>query len=193
MSKYTLKTLKEISLDSINRVYMSESGIMAIDFDKFKEDYAKENKLNQEFIKSVDAIKNLEKKDKIVFIEFKNKTTSERETDKIRLKYISSLLLYSDNENKNINDIKSKAEFVLVYDEGQNKGKCEKEFGMNHTKEENQTNESCSRNEIAKILSTKANESFVFFGFNKAKGYLYKNVYTFTKEEFDKYAEKELK
>lgn len=167
------ETLKELSKDDntkdINE-YMVELENLAVDFDEVKRIYANSYKTTEEMLNSVDAIMNL--KNHIFFIEFKNgKISSNTLQNNIKKKIYSSLLIFCDITNKNLNYIRENASFILVY---------------NKDKNEN----SNSKKKIANYVYQKANENFTLFGLEKYKNLFFKNVYTYSENEFEDFIKK---
>lgn len=87
------KSLKELSKDTANSEYMTESSLDAIDFDTVKESYTRKLKLSRANAFSVDAI--LCKNNKIIFIEFKNGFMEKSTIQNVHNKIRDSLLLFN--------------------------------------------------------------------------------------------------
>lgn len=175
-------TLKETSYDKRNRIYMCESDLKVVDFDKLKDEYIKGLKLS-DAPSSCDSLY-LELKDRIVFIEFKN---GKVEKYNIRKKIYDSILIFSDIEGYGISETRKKVDFILVYNYENNK---------NNRDYIGDSKKNIQESESFKIFGDKvsgyAKEPIIRFGINDFKNYLVKNIYTYTKEEFEKYFIKKL-
>lgn len=166
-------TLKEVSYDDANDEYMVELEIDVIDFDKVKELYCSSLKLS-ESPKSCDALLIDEKNS--VFIEFKN---GEVDTYDIRKKIYESLLIFSDITGCTIGETRKKLDYILVYnEESNNKNRGHRDFIKNNIPS------SPSLDFIASSISRFANKKIVKFRVNDFQTFLFRNVNTYTKEEF---------
>lgn len=171
-----MQTLKEISIDNDNDQNMTESQLMAVNFDSVKERYVKEEQFFDgvdikenaiKGVKSVDAI--LKTKDgRLVFVEFKNGCIKRIKGD-IKNKVKDSLLIIGDILNITIGATRKSMDFILVYDESKN------------------PEVQSSRVKIARGISKKAGSEYVFFGMEDLKSIYFRKVYTLTKEEFNNY------
>lgn len=181
---YNTSTLKQTSKDDNNEEYMTESTIKVINFDSVGGDkYSKNNRLNIQ-LKTNDVLF-LHNNKKYTFIEFKNGKLLDK-TNKIdikklkdiELKILNSLFVLGDIEEKSLSSLKEITDYVLVYNE-----------------EKNTPNERNSISEIGNyfinqgdISSEKTKtekEEIICFGLEKFKGYCFKNVHTYSKEEFE--------
>lgn len=98
--KNSIDTLKNISYDTINSQYMTNSQKTAIDFDKVKDDYSTQNVINKP--KSNDALY-ITKNNIHYFIEFKNRHYRKIDKFDIILKIYDSLFILSDIKYQNGN------------------------------------------------------------------------------------------
>lgn len=181
---YNTSTLKQTSKDDNNEEYMTESTIKVINFDSVGGDkYSKNNRLNIQ-LKTNDVLF-LHNNKKYTFIEFKNGKLLDK-TNKIdikklkdiELKILNSLFVLGDIEEKSLSSLKEITDYVLVYNE-----------------EKNTPNERNSISEIGNyfinqgdISSEKTKtekEEIICFGLEKFKRYCFKNVHTYSKEEFE--------
>ena len=182
---YNTSTLKQTSKDDNNQEYMTESTIRVINFDSIGGDkYSKNNKLNIQ-LKTNDALF-LHNDKKYTFIEFKNGKLVDK-TNKIdikklkdiELKILNSLFVLGDIEEKSLNTLKEITNYILVYNE-----------------EKNSPNEKNSISEIGNYFinqgsslsvgeNTFGKDEIICFGLEKFKGYCFKNVHTYSKEEFE--------
>jgi hypothetical protein len=181
---YNTSTLKQTSKDDNNQEYMTESTIRVINFDSIGGDkYSKNNKLNIQ-LKTNDALF-LHNDKKYTFIEFKNGKLVDK-TNKIdikklkdiELKILNSLFVLGDIEEKSLSSLKEITDYILVYNE-----------------EKNTPNERNSISEIGNYFINQGNissektkterEEIICFGLEKFKDYCFKNVHTYSKEEFE--------
>ena len=90
--------------------------------------------------------------------------------DKVMKKYCADV---------GISFTREEMDYILVYNEEKNPPDNTEDRDKNHI------NDSESRCDIARILSEKGGKEFIRFGLNKFKGYCFKDVHTYTKNEFD--------
>ena len=181
---YNTSTLKQTSKDDNNEEYMTESTIKVINFDSVGGDkYSKNNRLNIQ-LKTNDVLF-LHNNKKYTFIEFKNGKLLDK-TNKIdikklkdiELKILNSLFILGDIEEKSLSSLKEITDYVLVYNE-----------------EKNTPNERNSISEIGNYFINQGDissekiktekEEIICFGLEKFKGYCFKNIHTYSKEEFE--------
>lgn len=175
------KSLKELSIDDSdpeNIQYMTDSEIKAIDFDKVKDFYESNLELIGGVASSVDAISHTQ--DSIVFIEFKN-GNMKNEKAKVKVKIRDSLLIFGDITDKTISYTREKVEFVLVYNEDKNP------LPNQYTRD---IPFSPSRMFISKQIAQLGKTEFVLFDLEKFKKLYFKDVHTYSQEEFKEYAMK---
>ena len=184
LKSYNTSILKQTSKDDNNEEYMTESTIRVINFDSIGGDkYSKNNKLNIQ-LKTNDVLF-LHNDKKYTFIEFKNGKLVDK-TNKIdikklkdiELKILNSLFVLGDIEEKSLSSLKEITDYILVYNE-----------------EKNTPNERNSISEIGNYFINQGNissektkterEEIICFGLEKFKGYCFKNVHTYSKEEFE--------
>lgn len=184
LKSYNTSTLKQTSKDDNNEEYMTESTIRVINFDSIGGDkYSKNNKLNIQ-LKTNDVLF-LHNDKKYTFIEFKNGKLVDK-TNKINikklkdieLKILNSLFVLGDIEEKSLSSLKEITDYILVYNE-----------------EKNTPNERNSISEIGNYFINQGNissektkterEEIICFGLEKFKDYCFKNVHTYSKEEFE--------
>ena len=184
LKSYNTSTLKQTSKDDKNEEYMTESTIRVINFDSIGGDkYSKNNELNIQ-LKTNDVLF-LHNDKKYTFIEFKNGKLLDK-TNKIdikklkdiELKILNSLFVLGDIEEKSLSSLKEITDYILVYNE-----------------EKNTPNERNSISEIGNYFINQGNissektkterEEIICFGLEKFKDYCFKNVHTYSKEEFE--------
>lgn len=172
----SLKVLSLDDSDPIDVKYMTESDIMAVDFDKVKRKYTNQLGLSEESAASADAL--LPSDHGAVFVEFKNGKVNNRNVkDKIR----DSILILCDILNKTISYTREHIDFIVVYNQQKNP--------LPNQMKKQKIQESVSREEIGKFFSQKANQEFILFDLEKYKGMYFRDVHTYSKQEFEKYLE----
>lgn len=171
-------TLKRASKDENGgRVeYMTESQVGVINFDKVKEAYAKEKGLKNH-PKSNDALY-IQQGDNDTFIEFKNGYMEKRKGPELKEKIYDSLLILTDIIGENISYTREHLNYILVYN------------GVKNSDNENinpktKVQESQAREQISKSIFDRSKGRRIDFGLDKFKGYCFKEVATYTKEEFE--------
>ena len=189
--KKNYKTLKEISYDKTNKQYMTDSNILAYDFDEVKNEYVKMKLANiKEKPKSNDALY-FSKNGKWIFIEFKNKSIDDTINFQINRKIHDSLFImfdlmynYSGNAFKScISFTRENMDYILVYKTyDSNKPTRLTQKGLERQKIE--LKDSDSRDVLKRTIARRGGENIIFFGLDQFKDYLFRNVYTYTKEEF---------
>lgn len=173
-NEYTT-TLKEISFDRQNNEYMTESELEVINFDCVKEMFSKnlDNQTDRTLCSNdgLFCIDNLE-----YMIEFKNGRIKNDTIHKLFWKNFDSILIYLHYKSDSIEKIKDSLNYILVYNEDKN---------YNHKGTDTEISSSNSRTEIGNTLAKKSGDTFIKFGLGYFKNYIFKNVYTVTKAEFE--------
>jgi len=179
-------SLKEISKDDSDKsnvIYMTNSEIEAVAFDKVKTIYTNKLGLSEECAASFDAfafLKNLE-----IFIEFKN-GNMKNEKRKVKDKVRDSLLIFCDIIDCNISYIRENIDFILVYNEEKNKMSEQEKRQIG----KKQSSEKPSIVKIGEHFAQKAKEDYIRFDLERFKTLYFRKVYTFTENEFDEYLDK---
>ena len=182
---YNTSTLKQTSKDDNNEEYMTESQIKVINFDSVGGDkYTRNNNLSIQ-LKTNDVLF-LHNDRRYTFIEFKNGKLLDKSNridikklKDIELKILNSMFVLGDIEKKSLNTLKEITNYILVYNE-----------------EKNSPNEKNSISEIGNyfvnqgsnlsiVENTFEKDEIICFGLEKFKGYCFKNVHTYSKEEFE--------
>ena len=182
---YNTSTLKQTSKDDNNEEYMTESQIKVINFDSVGGDkYTRNNNLSIQ-LKTNDVLF-LHNDERYTFIEFKNGKLLDKSNridikklKDIELKILNSMFVLGDIEGKSLNTLKEITNYILVYNE-----------------EKNSPNEKNSISEIGNyfvnqgsnlsiVENTFEKDEIICFGLEKFKGYCFKNVHTYSKEEFE--------
>lgn len=182
---YNTSTLKQTSKDDNNEEYMTESQIKVINFDSVGGDkYTRNNNLSIQ-LKTNDVLF-LHNDRRYTFIEFKNGKLLDKSNridikklKDIELKILNSMFVLGDIEEKSLNTLKEITNYILVYNE-----------------EKNSPNEKNSISEIGNyfvnqgsslsiVENTFEKDEIICFGLEKFKGYCFKNVHTYSKEEFE--------
>ena len=196
-------TLKDASYDSSHKEYMTECDIKVLNFDRIKGHYINKylSGINPD-LKSNDVL--CFSKEGLVFIEFKNGCIDAVENNKIILKIYDSLFIFFEvcselGFSKQIvqNSItysRKNIEYILVYNKDRynvQKGKL-KDTPQTMKGVERQLEKAGEKIEREKLQHSISRDSIlkrygkiILFGLDRYKGYLFKNVYTLTKEEFN--------
>ncbi len=173
-------TLQELSKDDRGAVdvqYMTNSLFQAVDFDMVKRNYANGLGLSEEVAASVDGLAHTT--DSIVFLEFKNGKVSNRN---VKGKIRDSLLIFCDITKKDISYTRSSADFVLVYNETANP--------LPNQISRSSVQDSPSRTAIAKRITQMGNQELVLFDLERYRNLYFREVHTYTKQEFENYLDK---
>ena len=177
--KNHIATLKETSLDDGGSVaaYMTDSQIEVVDFDKVKDDYAGNLHLPIR-PQSNDAL-HIALGSNDTFIEFKNGSLRYEEKRKeVRRKVYDSVLMLTDIIGENISYTRKHLNYILVYNETKNPD--DENIDVKTAVQESQ-----AREEISKSVFRLAQERKILFGLERFKGYCFKEVATYSKEEFE--------
>lgn len=181
-------TIKETSTNNNGEVFI-DSGIEVINFDEVK------NNINKK-LKSNDALF-ITQNNTWTFIEFKSGLIrNDVEQDCIVKIYDTILLTINIAFEKEIDYIannpmqffRNNCNYYLVYG-NQNEPYNEKYMTDETKKYLNAVGyfqQNKSKNMIAKHIANKAKEHYILFGLHKFRGYLFKEVYTLSKDEFKK-------
>ena len=173
-NKMTLKELSKDDSDNENIEYVTDSMLVATNFDLVKRLYTNSLGLSEEVVSSADAL--VETNDSIALIEFKNGTVVNRE---IKDKARDSLLILCDIIEKEISYTRKYLDFVLVYNESKNPLPNQYTKGV--------VRDSSSRLNISKYFLQKGKEEIVLYDLNRYKGIYFREIHTYTQEEFEEY------
>ena len=176
LKKYNTSTLKQTSKDDNNKEYMTEcESIKVIDFDSFGTKYfgKKMKKLNIK-LKTNDVLF-LKENGKYTFIEFKNVNFQIDRNNKINIeklkeleeKILGSIFILLDVTKMNFNEIIENIDYILVYNKEKNSSFAD--IG----------------NLIYNQTKNNKEDRVINFGLEKFKNYCFKNVHTYSKEEFE--------
>lgn len=161
--KEHITTLKKTSKDNNHKnniEYMTNSKLPVINFDKVAKAYAREHNLKI-LLTSNDAVF-LDENSNAIFIEFKNGNISKEELDNVKQKLYESVLMLLDILDEKISYSRDNIRYILVYNGVKN-----------------------SRVSIGTHIAQKAGNHFIEFGLSRFKGLCLKDIYTYTKEEFE--------
>lgn len=170
--KNNISNLHDVSKDtSVNpTVFMTSSTKPCFSFDDIKSDFAVKNNISQQ-PRSADALFINDKKDYVAFIEFKNGTLNPKEVFEIHEKMYCCSVILSNIIKKPTDFIKENIDFYIVY---------------NGQKNSAGITPSPSRDIIAKSISGLAHRKIVEFNVGKFERFLFRKVYTYTEEEFER-------
>lgn len=118
-----LDQMKVLSLDTDNDLPLSDSEMLAVNFDKFtKTAYCPSiDSSYGEFAQSVDATSFSEDLKTMYLIEFKNGTLKSKEKREITLKAYSTIIALHDlSDDYNMDFFRNNAVFILVYNDDNN-------------------------------------------------------------------------
>ncbi|MGM9544389.1 MAG: hypothetical protein ACI3T9_05345 [Romboutsia timonensis] len=169
-----METLEEISKDSSDKQniqYMTHSTLRAVNFDRVKREYANNLGLSEEVIPSVDAFAVLN--DRCVMIEFKNGDMHNEKN--LKQKVSNSLLVLCDILKCTISDTRKSWKLILVYNETKNRLP-------------NQIRKSSVK--IASHICEMGNTEIILFDMEKFKSIYFKEVHTYTEQQFEEYLSK---
>ena len=184
LKKYNNSSLKDTSKDK--KEYMTNSEkIKVINFDNLsKKGYSKMLRLKgQSFpFKTNDALYLDVENNKFIFIEFKNgsfsvneKNFKEKELPQLELKIIGSMYILQEITGKSFKELREITDYILAYNKEKNPHIFSAVDMGNYI-----VNLGTLNNK--KIRNLKEGISF---GLEKFKGYCFKNVHTYSKEEFE--------
>ena len=185
LKMYNTSTLEQTSEDDNNGEHMTKSQLKVINFDSVGgKKYTKNNNLSIQ-LKTNDVLF-LHNDERYTFIEFKNgkllnksNRIDIKKLKDIELKILNSMFVLGDIEGKSLNTLKEITNYILVYNE-----------------EKNSPNEKNSISEIGNYFvnqgsslsvgeNTLDKDEIICFGLEKFKDYCFKNVHTYSKEEFE--------
>ena len=185
LKMYNTSTLEQTSEDDNNGEHMTKSQLKVINFDSVGgKKYTKNNNLSIQ-LKTNDVLF-LHNDERYTFIEFKNgkllnksNRIDIKKLKDIELKILNSMFVLGDIEGKSLNTLKEITNYILVYNE-----------------DKNLPNEKNSISEIGNYFvnqgsslsvgeNTLDKDEIICFGLEKFKGYCFKNVHTYSKEEFE--------
>jgi hypothetical protein len=175
-----VSTLKETSKDNHDGTvyYMTDSLLPTINFDQVKDEYIRSLQLCEN-PKSIDALF-ITTKGQPIFIEFKNGFMDKRKCFDVKRKVYDSILIFADITKRSINYTRKNMDYILVYNEEKN---CECDIDNPSTV----VQESTAKYLIGKRLMALGGSNYIRFGLERFKTYLFRNVYTYTQNEFAKY------
>lgn len=170
--KDNLRTLKQISIDNHdkeNPSFMTDSEFVCIDFDSVKDDYRDMHGMIVN-PKSIDAL--IFGKENNTMIEFKNGIVDKRLIQSIIEKMLNSVIMYVDITGESVESVRENMDFILVYNYEKNPFNIKK-YKQNYY-----------RDMFVRSLSRKAKERYTQFGLFKYEGYIFREIYTYSKKDF---------
>lgn len=177
--KENKKSLKEISVDTSKDsgcVYMTESQLQVIDFDKVKTVFTNERGHSEEDACSLDAL--YQHDEQFIFMEFKNGKVN---NSNVRWKVYDSLMILGSIINFTINQLRSKGVLIVVYNQERNP------LRDNGSKGNSTTDSPPSLVSIAKGIKNLAGEELIRFNLERFKDLYFDEVHTYTQPEFEAY------
>lgn len=109
-----MDTLHNLSRDTSHNEYMTDSQLLAVNFDEVKRIYCNRHGMSEEKASSADAL--LQKGEAAYLIEFKNGDARKKKNE-IKEKSNESVMIYCDLTEREISDTRRYLEFILVYNE----------------------------------------------------------------------------
>lgn len=170
-------TLMETSRDDSGVAeikYMTSSDRDAVNFDLVKRSYANALGLSEESAASVDAL--VQFADYIAFIEFKNGKVNNR---KVKDKARDTLLIFFGITGETIAYSRENIDLIVVYNPEKNP--------LPRHLQKGRLQETPSRIKIAKHFAARAGGSIILFDLEKYKKLYFRDVRTYSKEEFESY------
>ena len=155
-------TLKKTSKDDNNK-YMTNSNLQVIDFDCLKDKYTGKIEFKGLGVKSNDALFIQDRN--YVFIEFKNGETKNIKEFELHKKIYDSVFIFCDIFDKTLKDTRKELDYILV---------------ANFSNKER--NDKILLNNLLKSINI---EERLIMGLRNFKGYCFRNVHTYSKEEFE--------
>lgn len=165
-----------VSLDSENHESMIHSNKEVVDFDKVKELYVDERKL-ENAPKSIDGLFK-EADDKYVFVEFKNGVIRSDTRKELREKAFHSIVMLSDICGQPCCWIRKHVSYVLVFNPDKNKEAVER------SKKQAGVSDSFSFDQITSTVNSYAGNNYPMFDLNLLQKFAFEKVYSLSPDEF---------
>jgi hypothetical protein len=162
------KTSEDVNMAGTNR-YMTGCQERVVNFDNFKSDFVKTLKLSETPL-SCDVFY-AASTGELFLIEFKNGKIDALKNYEIKVKIFESLLILSEKISKTIDFTRGNLNFILVYNESIPHGFDQ----FNNT----------GKKSIQDKLSKLGKLRYVRFGLQRFEKLYFKDVYTYTKMEFE--------
>ena len=186
--KDNMDVLKNLSVDNSSpheKRYVTDSQLPAVNFDRVKDVYTRQLHISNECACSVDALLNIHGTP--TFVEFKNGIV-QNEQGNIKNKVRDSLLILCDVTGKHISYTRNSMDFILVYNAVRN---------PMTPNEESLAHEACglqkpsgSLEYICQQISRLSKQEFVRFNMKPLRGMYFKEVHTFTIDQFHEFLQR---
>jgi len=163
-------TLEATSNDSKKSESMTTCQSIVVNIDKLKDDFVRKMRFSV-FPKSCDALLYMAFNNEFFIIEFKNGRIMDKEYIEIKEKIFETLLLLSEQFEATTKYMRKKMNFILVYNENVTHG--QKQF------------EDTGRGRIQKTFCKLTKRHEPKFGLYRFKKMYFKDVFTYTKTEFE--------
>ena len=191
-------TLKQASCDTSTKDHecMTESEQEVFDFDAIKGQYAKQciPQVKPEPA-SNDAL--WLDKEHMIFIEFKNGRIDGKLNNEIFRKIYDSILMLMDEKLdiswwrpdyvSNISYMRKNMDYILVYNEDKMNNKTTTVQTKNGWTRQKELQNSPHRDALYQTLRRLGKQKLIHFGLDRFQGYLFRNVYTMSRSEFEEY------
>ena len=177
-NKASLHELSKDDHDNVEENFMTDSEILAVNFDEVKRQYVNQLRHSEDDAYSVDAIFQNERG--TFFIEFKN---GKVKSSNVRWKVFDSILIFSDITNASVEWMRNNVEFILVYN-------AQKNYDHN-AQRSSERRMTPSLRKIAKYKKKKGNQEFIRFNLERFQGLYFRRVHTYDEIEFEEYIHSE--
>ncbi len=180
-------TLKQTSLDNSQIVdgkrikqYLTESTVDSANFDSFKNKFCRQFSPALQNIRSVDAL--ISSNQGCCLVEFKN---GYFDISQLHSKIFDSFIMYCEVMNVTASQTRECLDFVLVYNREKFRTEKVESNGLKDT-----VPFSISYEKMKNNLGNLAKKTITDLGLEKYRTFCFRNVYTFDKEEFNDFLEK---
>ena len=165
-----VESIQNLSADSQNSQFMSDSQRCAIDFDAVKRESCNAHIGSEDNAKSVDALVLVN--GRLTFIEFKNgNISSSQKKNDIKQKVYESLFIFHEISKIPLDTICSNLDFILDYNK------------LNNV-QGHKLQQSPSREAIFSVMSKKSKQSIIRFSMDFLQSRVVSNVFTLNEIEF---------
>lgn len=176
-------SLESTSRDTANNKCMSLSNIMVINFDKFMKDYSLSRSIIRE-LSSNDAL--FCDDDCLVFVEFKNGRINNKDAFDIRKKVYDSVLAFLDTTSMTLAEMRANTKYILVYNGRKDQYGVSKQDSING----DCIQESPDFGDLTGNMNSISKTECILFGLDLFLNYCFKEVHTYTQDEFEHYIAK---
>ncbi len=169
---YYISSLKDTSYNKNAKIYLTDSELQVIDFDKVKDNFASDKKISSP--NSVDAV--YYSNGILYFIEFKDTVMDRTVVYNVHKKIYDSIIILSSKLNIPVNEIVEKSIYIVVFSSEKNKDITSKTYIENPNE----------YYDISNAVGKECNQYTILFKLEQYKNYLFKDVYTVNEKTFNK-------